>query len=67
MVVTGDIVYTADDWDNGIYSSKAKAYGDVLYGMLVRLPENAENERKSPERPCKWNLLAGWGDLPSLF
>lgn len=51
--VTGDIVYTADDWDNDIYSSKVKAYGDVLYDMLVRLPKNAENERKSLEKLCK--------------
>lgn len=49
-MVTGDIVYTADDWDNDIYSSKVKAYGDVLYDMLVRLPKNAENERKSLEK-----------------
>lgn len=52
-MVTGDIVYTADDWDNNIYSSKVKAYGDVLYDMLVRLPKNAENERKSLEKLCK--------------
>lgn len=52
-MVAGDIVYTADDWDNDIYSSKVKAYGDVLYDMLVRLPENAENERKSLEKLCK--------------
>ncbi|MBS5296935.1 MAG: hypothetical protein KHY47_01290 [Prevotella sp.] len=52
-MVTGDIVYTADDWDNDIYSSKVKAYGDVLYDMLVRLPKNAENERKSLEKLCK--------------
>lgn len=45
--VTGDIVYTADDWDNDIYSSKVKAYDDVLYDMLVRLPKNAEDERES--------------------
>ena len=52
-MVTGDIVYTADDWDNDIYSSKVRAYGDVLYDMLVRLPKNAENERKSLEKLCK--------------
>lgn len=51
--VTGDIVYTADDWDNDIYSSKVKAYGDVLYDMLVRLPKNAEDERESIEKLCK--------------
>ena len=51
--VTGDIVYTADDWDNDIYSSKVKAYGDVLYDMLVRLPKNAENERESLKKLCK--------------
>ena len=45
--VTGDIVYTADDWDNDISSSKMKAYDDVLYDMLVRLPKNAEDERES--------------------
>lgn len=52
-MVTGDIVYTADDWDNDIYSSKVKAYGDVLYDMLVRLPENAEDERESIKKLCK--------------
>lgn len=52
-MVTGDIVYTADDWDNDIYSSKVKAYGDVLYDMLVRIPKNAENERRSLEKLCK--------------
>ena len=52
-MVTGDAVYTADDWDNDIYSSKVKAYDDVLYDMLVRLPRNAEDERESPKKPCK--------------
>lgn len=52
-MVTGDLVYTADDWDNDLYASKVKAYGDVLYDMLVRLPKNAENERKSLEKLCK--------------
>lgn len=51
--VTGDIVYTADDWDNDLYSSKVKAYGDVLYDMLVRLPKNAEDERESLKKLCK--------------
>lgn len=51
--VTGDVVYTADDWDNDIYSSKVKAYGDVLYDMLVRLPRNAEDERESIKKFCK--------------
>lgn len=46
-MVTGDIVYTADDWDNDLYASKVSAYGDVLYDMLVRLPKNAEDERES--------------------
>lgn len=46
-MVTGDLVYTADDWDNDLYASKVKAYGDVLYDMLVRLPKNAEDERES--------------------
>lgn len=52
-MVTGDAVYTADDWDNDIYSSKVKAYDDVLYDMLVRLPRNAEDERESLEKFCK--------------
>lgn len=52
-MVTGDIVYTADDWDNDIYSSKVKAYGDVLYDMLVHLPKIAENERESLKKLCK--------------
>lgn len=51
--VTGDIVYTADDWDNDLYSSKVKAYGDVLYDILVRLPKNAEDERESLKKLCK--------------
>lgn len=52
-MVTGDAVCTADDWDNDIYSSKVKAYGDVLYDMLVRLPKNAEDERESLKKLCK--------------
>ena len=52
-MVTGDAVYTADDWDNDIYSSKVNAYGDVLYDMLVRLPRNAEDERESLKKLCK--------------
>lgn len=52
-MVTGDTVYTADDWDNDLYSSKVKAYGDVLYDMLVRLPRNAEDERESIKEFCK--------------
>lgn len=51
--VTGDIACTADDWDNDICSSKVKAYSDVLYDMLVRLPRNAEDERESPKKLCK--------------
>ena len=46
-MVTSDLVYTADDWDNDLYASKVSAYGDVLYDMLVRLPKNAEDERES--------------------
>lgn len=49
-MVTGDAVCTADDWDNDLYSSKVKAYGDVLYDMLVRLPRNAEDERDAIEK-----------------
>ena len=52
-MVTGDAVCTADDWDNDIYSSKVKAYGDVLYDMLVRLPRNAEDERESLKKFCE--------------
>lgn len=52
-MVTGDAVCTADDWDNDIYSSKVKAYGDVLYDMLVRLPKNAEDERESLKKLYK--------------
>ena len=52
-MVTGDTVYTADDWDNDIYSSKVNAYDDVLYDMLVRLPRNAEDERESIKKLCK--------------
>lgn len=52
-MVTGDTVCTADDWDNGIYESKVKAYDDVLYDMLVRLPKNAEDERESIKKLCK--------------
>lgn len=53
LTVTGDLVCTADDWDHDFCSSKAKAYGDVLYDMLVRLPRNAEDERESIEKLCK--------------
>lgn len=53
LMATGDAVCTADDWDNDIYSSKVKAYGDVLYDMLVRLPRNAEDERESLKKLCK--------------
>ena len=52
-MVTGDAVCTADDWDNDLYSFKVKAYGDVLYDMLVRLPRNAEDERESLKKLCK--------------
>lgn len=52
-MVNGDIAYTADDWDNDLYSSKVKAYGDVLYDMLVRLPKNAEDERESLKKSCE--------------
>lgn len=52
-MVAGDAIYTADDWDNDIYSSKVKAYSDVLYDMLVRLPRNAEDERESLKKLCK--------------
>lgn len=52
-MVTGDAVCTADDWDNDLYSSKVKAYGDVLYDMLVRLPRNAEDERESLKKFCE--------------
>lgn len=53
LMATGDVVYTADNWDNDLYSSKVKAYGDVLYDMLVRLPKNAEDERQSIKKLCK--------------
>lgn len=52
-MVTGDVVCTADDWDNDIYDSEAKAYGDALYDMLVRLPEIAEKECDAIEKFCK--------------
>lgn len=52
-MVTGDAVYTADNWDNDLYSSKVKAYSDVLYNMLVRFPRNAEDERESLKKLCK--------------
>lgn len=52
-MVTGDVVYTANDWDSDIYYSEAKAYGDVLYDMLVRLPKIAEKERDAIEEFCK--------------
>jgi hypothetical protein len=52
-MVTGDLVYTADDWDNDLYASKVSAYGDVLYDMLVRLPKNAEDECESLKKLCK--------------
>lgn len=52
-MTTGDVVYKASAWDNDIYSSKVKAYDDVLYDMLVRLPKNAEDERESLKKLCK--------------
>lgn len=52
-MVTGDVVCTADDWDNDFYGSKVKAYNEVLYDMLVRLPKNAEDERESLKKLCK--------------
>lgn len=52
-MATGDVVYKASDWDDSIHASKAKAYDDVLYDMLVRLPGNAEDERESLKRLCK--------------
>lgn len=54
LTATGDYIYTADNWDNSIiFSSKADAYGDVLYDMLVLLPEIAEKERDAIEKFCK--------------
>lgn len=52
-MATGDTIYTADDWDSDIYSSKVKAYSDVLYDMLVRLPRDAEDERESLKKFCE--------------
>lgn len=52
-MTTGDVIYKASAWDNDIYSSKVKAYDDVLYDMLVLLPENAEDERDAIEKFCK--------------
>lgn len=52
-MTTGDVVYKASAWDDNIYASKAKAYGDVLYDMLVRLPRNAEDEREGLKKLCK--------------
>lgn len=52
-MVTDNTIYTADNWDNGLYASKVNAYGDVLYDMLVRLPKNAEDERESIKKLCK--------------
>lgn len=53
LTATGDVIYNADNWDNNAYHSKVKAYGDVLYDMLVRLPKNAEDERESLKKFCK--------------
>lgn len=54
LTATGDYIYTADNWDNSIiFSSKVDAYGDVLYDMLVLLPEIAEKERDAIEKFCK--------------
>lgn len=52
-MVTGDAICTADGWDNDIYASKVNAYSDVLYDMLVRLPEIAEKERDAIKKFCK--------------
>lgn len=52
-MVTGDVVYNADNWDNNADYLKVKAYEEVLYDMLVRLPKNAEDERESFKKLCK--------------
>lgn len=53
LTATGDVVYNADNWDNNAYYLKVKAYDDVLYDVLVRLPKNAEDERESIKKFCK--------------
>lgn len=53
LTATGDVVYNADNWDNNAYYLKVKAYDDVLYDVLVRLPRNAEDERESLKKLCK--------------
>lgn len=54
LTVTGDYIYTADNWDNSvIFSSKVDAYGEVIYDMLVRLPKDAEKERESLKKSCE--------------
>lgn len=50
-MVTGGNGCTADGWDNNPYSSKVKAYGDALRGMLVRFSESAEDKLESLEKP----------------
>lgn len=52
-IVTSNGTYYIDNWDDNVYTSKMSTYGDVLYDMLVRLPENAEDERESIKKLCK--------------
>lgn len=52
-MATGDVIYDVSDWCDNIYAPKVEAYNSVLCDMLVRLPENAEDERKSLKKLCK--------------
>ena len=38
----GQDVYDASSWDNNIYRNEVHAYGEVLYDLLVKLPEQRE-------------------------
>lgn len=48
-MVTGDIVYTADDWDNDLYASKVSAYGDELYDGIVTALEDMTDDQDYEE------------------
>lgn len=41
-IVGGQDIYDATSWDNSIYRNEVQAYGDVLYDLLVKLPEQRE-------------------------
>lgn len=41
---SGDTLYNAADWDENIYEDRVQAYEDVLYDLLVTIPQRAKGE-----------------------